>query len=85
MNISATATQVVCDDTMLWVSLADGRTLGVPLTWFPRLLQATPLQRADVWISPGGLHWDALDEDLSIAGLLRGHGAIAGSPAEAAE
>ncbi len=56
----------------MWVELADGRTLGVPLAWFPRLLEATPEQREQVRISSRGLHWEVLDEDLSIAGLLAG-------------
>lgn len=60
------------DDDNLWVSLADGRTIAAPLAWFPRLLQATPAQRAQVELSKGGLHWDALDEDISVAGLLAG-------------
>ena len=59
------------DDT-LWASLSDGRTIAAPLTWFPRLLGATPEQRAQVELSKGGLHWDALDEDISVAGLLAG-------------
>jgi hypothetical protein len=62
------------DDDSLWVDLADGRILAVPLAWFPRLLSATPQQRAQVELSPHGLHWDALDEDISIAGLLAGQG-----------
>jgi len=66
--------EVKCDDDSLWVVLSDGRTLGVPLAWFPRLVRATAQQRASVRISSRGLHWDALDEDISIAGLLAGHG-----------
>jgi hypothetical protein len=54
--------------------LSDGRVLGVPLAWFPRLLDASPEQRRNVEISPFGLHWEALDEDVSIAGLLAGRG-----------
>jgi hypothetical protein len=46
--------------------------LGVPLAWFPRLLDASPEQRRNVEISRNGLHWDALDEDISIASLLAG-------------
>lgn len=53
----------------MWVSLADGRTIAAPLTWFPRLLAATPEQRALVELSKGGVHWEALDEDISVAGL----------------
>jgi hypothetical protein len=56
----------------MWVELSDGRTLGVPLAWFPRLLKATPEQRANVEISLVGLHWDELDEAVSLVGLLAG-------------
>jgi hypothetical protein len=58
----------------MWVDLSDGRTIGVPLAWFPRLLHVTAEQREQVRISSRGLHWDALDEDISIAGLLAGLG-----------
>ena len=58
----------------MWVDLEDGRTLGVPLAWFPRLLHATPEQREAVELSRRGLHWEGLDEDISIAGLLAGQG-----------
>jgi hypothetical protein len=57
---------------LLYVSLEDGREIGVPLAWFPRLAAATPEQRAH-WQLIGrgiGLHWPELDEDLSVAGLL---------------
>ena len=60
------------DDDTLWVGLSDGRTIAAPLTWFPRLLQASPEEGAQVELSQGGLHWDALDEDISVAGLLAG-------------
>ena len=70
MNISPKAVRF--DDDTLWVSLSDGRTIAAPLAWFPRLLEAAPEQRAQVELSKGGLHWDALDEDLSVAGLLAG-------------
>ncbi len=62
------------DDDAMWVDLEDGRTLGIPLAWFPRLLDGTPEQRAGVEIGTVGLHWDELDEDISIAGLLAGQG-----------
>lgn len=52
----------------------DGRTLGVPSAWFPRLLYATPEQRELVEIGRMGLHWEELDEDISVAGLLAGRG-----------
>lgn len=70
MNISPKAVRF--DDDCLWVDLSDGRTIAAPLVWFPRLLDATAEQRAQVELSPGGLHWDALDEDVSVAGLLAG-------------
>lgn len=56
----------------MWVELTDGRQLGVPLAYFPRLLNATRAQRDDYVISGGGtgLHWDELDEDISVSGLL---------------
>ena len=62
------------DDSMMWVSLADGRQLGVPLAYFPRLLRATTQQREAFVISGGGmgLHWDELDEDISVPALLAG-------------
>ena len=60
------------DEDTLWVSLSDGRTIAAPLAWFPRLLEAAPEQRAQVELSRGGLHWEALDEDISVAGLLAG-------------
>ncbi|KKX30185.1 DUF2442 domain-containing protein [Rhizobium sp. LC145] len=72
MNISAT--DVKFDEDTMWVSLTDGRTLGVPLAWFPRLLLAKPSDREKFELSPGGIHWDELDEDISIAGLLKGRG-----------
>ena len=56
------------------MALADGRVLGVPLAWFPRLLHASREQREACRISSHGLHWEALDEDVSIAGLLAGCG-----------
>ncbi len=67
-------TAVRFDEDGFWVDLVDGRTLGIPLAWFPRLLHATPDQRAAVTLSPSGLHWEAIDEDISIAGLLAGRG-----------
>jgi len=76
MSISARATGVRFDQHQMWVDLDDGRTLGVPLAWFPRLLHATPAERAQVQISAAGLHWDGIDEDISIAGLLAGRGDV---------
>lgn len=70
MNTSPKAVRF--DDDSLWVSLSDGRTIAAPLAWFPRLLEATPEQRTQVELSQSGWHWDALDEDISVAGLLAG-------------
>jgi hypothetical protein len=61
------------DEHTMWIDLTDGRTLGVPLAWFPRLLRATAAEREQVELSRVGLHWHALDEDISIANLLSGH------------
>ena len=74
MTISAESVRF--DDDTLWVDLSDGRTIGVPLAWFPRLLHATPEQRQRYRISVtgNGLHWDDIDEDISVAGLLAGKG-----------
>lgn len=62
------------DDDSMWAVLSDGRTIGVPLAWFPRLLKGSVEQRNQVRLSQFGLHWEALDEDISIAGLLEGFG-----------
>jgi hypothetical protein len=79
MNISAKVgnarvADVRCESERLFVDLADGRTIAVPLSWHPRLLNATPAQRVN-WTKAGGgfgIHWPDVDEDLSVAGLLRG-------------
>jgi hypothetical protein len=57
----------------LRVQLVDGREISVPLAWFPRLADATPEQRSDWQLIGGGIgiHWPRIDEDLSVAGLLR--------------
>ena len=72
MTISPTAVRF--DEDTMWVDLTDGRTIGVPLAWFPRLLSATEQEREQVELSRLGLHWEHLDEDISIAGLLAGRG-----------
>ena len=58
----------------LSVDLLDGRTIIVPLAWYPRLLHATPTQRDNWQVAGGGfgIHWPDIDEDLSTEGLLRG-------------
>lgn len=74
MTASPEPVAVRFDEHSFWVELEDGRTLGLPLAWFPCLLHATPEQRAEVELSRAGLHWDAIDEDISVAGLLAGRG-----------
>ena len=66
------------------VDLADGRTLSVPLAWFPRLMAATPEQCERVRISRKGLYWEELDEGVSVASLLAGRGDQTGQPKQAA-
>jgi hypothetical protein len=56
----------------LVVTLSDGRKIATPLSWYPRLKRATSKQRANFEIMPMGIHWPELDEDLSIAGMLKG-------------
>lgn len=65
---------VAVDEHKLSVDLADGRTIIVPLAWYPRLLQASAADRANWKIAGGGygIHWPSIDEDLSSDGLLRG-------------
>jgi len=65
---------VRCTDDTLTVDLMDGRTISVPLAWYPRLAMGTPAERANWQTSAGGcgIHWPDLDEDLSTEGLLRG-------------
>ena len=72
----ACATRLWFDTDNLWVLLADGRQLSVPLAYFPRLLKANDEQRQGYIISGGGsgLHWESLDEDISVDGLLLGVG-----------
>jgi hypothetical protein len=68
------AEKVTITKDTLTVDLSDGRTLSVPLAWFPRLLHATNQERKH-WrlIGKGqGLHWEDLDEDISVEGLLAG-------------
>jgi Protein of unknown function (DUF2442) len=70
MNIGATAVRF--DDNSMGAELSDGRTLGVPYAWFLRFLDATAAQREAVEIGRFGLHWEDIDEDISVAGLLAG-------------
>lgn len=82
--MSVEALGVRFDEYTTWVELSDGRTLGVPLAWFPSLLKATSAQRDKLEISRIGLHWDEIDEDISIAGFLAGRGDITHRPEHAA-
>jgi len=63
----------VSDDT-LRVDLSDGRSISVPLAWYPRLLHATPRERADwrVIANGAGVRWESIDEDISVEALLAG-------------
>jgi hypothetical protein len=74
LETAARACDVVVTSTELTVHLKDGRTVSVPLSWFPRLLNATSEQRARIEImgEGEGIHWPDADEDLSVAGILRG-------------
>ena len=73
-TLSACATAVHCDDDQLTIHLADGRTLSVPVVWFPRLATASPSARAEYMLlgQGEGIHWPQLDEDISVATLLVG-------------
>lgn len=84
MNILVRAQSIAFNDDSMQVQLSDGRVLGVPLAWFPRLLHATPAQRARYTHSTRGLHWEELDEDISVEGLLAGTGDLTHRHATAA-
>ena len=68
-----TAVEASCNSDALKVVLADGRTVSAPLAWFPRLLAATPKQRAEWELIGGGIgiHWEAVDEDILVVSLLQ--------------
>jgi hypothetical protein len=70
----ARAQAVNVTDDGLTVDLADGRTITVPLAWYPRLLQASPAERGNCRFvgDREGIHWPDLDEDISVEGLLAG-------------
>jgi len=67
-------TDIRFEGDKFWVDLSDGRSLGVPLSWFPVLEAATPEQRQHFNLSTRGLHWEELGEDISVEGLLAGRG-----------
>ena len=73
-STTATATHVRVSDRALTVELEDGRVVSVPIDWYPRLAEASSRERRS-WVLVGsgvGIHWPALDEDVSVDGLLRG-------------
>ena len=78
-SVDPRAKEVQVSEDELSVVLADGRRIGVPLAWFPRLLNASAEQRRNFEIlgDGQGIHWPDLDEDLSVAGLLRGSPSVA--------
>ncbi|MEB2704059.1 DUF2442 domain-containing protein [Citrobacter koseri] len=78
--MSISAENVRFDETTMWVELSDGRVMGVPIAWFPRLLNATDKERYDFELSKRGIHWDNLDEDISVDGLLAGRGDVTHVP-----
>jgi hypothetical protein len=67
------ASAVEFTPTELVVTLADGRRIATPLDWYPRLKAASPTQRENFEIMPMGIHWPDIDEDLSVAGMLKGN------------
>ena len=86
VSVHPRASDVRVDDDELVVQLVDGRRVAVPLAPFPRLLRATKAER-DAWELLGdgeGIHWPEVDEDVSVAGLLRGRASSEASPSRAA-
>lgn len=71
---------VVCDDQYLHVTLADGRAVRAPIWWYPRLSRASAEARSKVELMPMGIHWPQIDEDISVASLLRGEKAPGAQP-----
>jgi hypothetical protein len=73
IDIQPLAVDVSCSSDKLQVTLADGREIAVPLEWYPRLQEATPKERNDWQLLGGGLgiHWESLDEDVTVESLLR--------------
>jgi hypothetical protein len=73
INPGARVMNVNSNDDVLVVELEDGRTISVPLPWYPRLLHAPQKDRDDWHVAGGGfgIHWPSIDEDLSVDGLLR--------------
>lgn len=78
------AKSVRFDHHIMWVDLSDERIIGVPLSWFPRLRDASLEQLKNYELSPRGIHWDTLDEDVSIEALLKGYGDVTHPPHQVA-
>ncbi|MDE3011624.1 MAG: DUF2442 domain-containing protein [Pseudomonadota bacterium] len=78
VDADARAVGVYCTEDELVVQIADGRTLSVPLVWFPKLLNSSAAARGDFQlIGDGeGIHWPGIDEDISVAGLLAGRPSV---------
>ena len=74
LTLEPLAISVSFDADNMWIKLTDGRQLGVPLAYFPRLARASTAQRKKYLISGGGtgIHWDEIDEDISVPALLAG-------------
>lgn len=69
-----------CDATHLSVTLADGRMLRTPLWWYPGLARASAAERSEIELMPMGMHWPKIDEDISVASMLRGQKAPGARP-----
>jgi Protein of unknown function (DUF2442) len=82
--MSISAKNVKFDEYNMWVELNDARTLGVPLAWFPKLMHANADELTRFELSARGIHWDELDEDISVEGLLAGRGDVTQRPHHAA-
>ncbi len=78
LDVEPSARRAHCTDTELIVELNDGRTLSIPIVWFPRLANASSEEREQYELlgSGEGIHWPAVDEDVSILGLLAGKPAV---------
>lgn len=74
IEVHPLAQQVSFTDSDMVVALVDGRTVSVPIMWFPRLASASrqQLENCEILADGEGIHWPDVDEDLSVAGLLRG-------------
>lgn len=73
IDVEPLAVDLTCTDDALRIVLADGREISAPLVWFPRLQKATPEQRKEWRLigGGGGVHWESVDEDISVESLLR--------------